>query len=92
MAGKYEVNVMSISEQTTQQAFETIKQTMIDDKPSEEGSYAHSWHCNVAMSCYDAIMREQDSRCTLAHGMAHRIANDAASRFMKLCFGVETKA
>ena len=25
------------------EAFETIKQAMIDDSPSEQGSYAHSW-------------------------------------------------
>jgi len=29
---------------------------------------------------------------TLKHEQAHKIGNDAASRFMKLCFDVETSA
>ena len=70
-------------------AFETIKQAMIDDKPGEPGSYAHSWHCNVAMMCVDAIRSDKKA---LPWEDAHRIGNDAASRFMKLCFDVETKA
>ena len=50
--------------------------------------YAHTWHCNIAMMCYDSI-RSFDEE-TL-HEDAHTIANDAASRFMKLCFNVVTK-
>ena len=71
------------------QAFDTIKQAMIDNDPSKPGSYAHSWHCNIAMMCFDAIM--SDFKETLTSDDAHRIGNDAASRFMKLCFDVETK-
>ena len=71
----------------TKEAFETIKQAMIDDGPSEPGSYAHSWHCNIAMMCYDAMMQSEGD----GHDH-HAIANDAASRFMKLCFDVDTKA
>jgi len=71
-------------------AFAVIKQAMIDDNPSEQGSYAHSWHCNIAMMCADAI--HADHKETLTSDDAHRIGNDAASRFMKLCFDVETKA
>lgn len=73
------------------EAFDTIKQEMINDNPSEQGSYAHSWHCNIAMMCYDA-MNDQDIAIGSTHEQRHEIANDAASRFMKLCFGVETKA
>jgi len=40
--------------------------------------YAHTWHCNVACCCMDA-------------GASHDVANDAASRFMKLAFNIETK-
>ena len=69
------------------EAFETIRQAMVDDEPEKPGSYAHSWHCNVAMMCYDAI---RGFGIDADH--AHRIGNDAASRFMKLCFGVNTKA
>ena len=69
-------------------AFEVIKQAMIDDNPSNPGSYAHSWHCNIAMMCHDAIMADRES----GPEWAHKVGNDAASRFMKLCFDVETKA
>lgn len=39
--------------------------------------YAHSWHCNIACMAMDA-------------GATHEIANEGASRFMKLAFDVET--
>ena len=73
------------------EAFETIKQAMIDDNPSKQGSYAHSWHCNIAMMCADAIISAADEQDCFVFD-AHKIGNDAASRFMKLCFDVETKA
>ena len=72
----------------TEKAFAVIKQAMIDDNPSEKGSYAHSWHCTIAMMCHDAIMHNT----ILDSSLAHKAGNDAASRFMKLCFDVETKA
>lgn len=50
------------------------------------GSYAHSWHCNIAMMCHDAILAHDDQV-----DFAHKVGNDAASRFMRLLFGVETK-
>jgi hypothetical protein len=71
----------------TAQAFEVIKKAMIEDNPSEKGSYAHSWHCNIACMCMDAI----EEKTMLGHADAHEIGNEAASRFMKLCFDVETK-
>ena len=55
-----------------QQSLTILKHAMKDDP-----DYAHGWHCNIAMMCFDA-------------GSPHAIANDAASRFMKLAFGVET--
>tara|TARA_R110002096_G_scaffold200377_1_gene384257 strand:+ start:128 stop:373 length:246 start_codon:yes stop_codon:yes gene_type:complete len=74
------------------EAMEVIKQAMIDDNPIEQGSYAHVWHCNIAMMCHDAI---KDGQLDINHENeqidAHYVANDAASRFMKLCFNVETK-
>ena len=79
-------------------AMNIIKQAMIDDSPSQPGSYAHSWHCNIAMMCYDAIRAAEEKNPgataddTQAHIDAHKVGNDAASRFMKLCFDVETKA
>jgi len=71
------------------EAFEVIKKAMKDDNPSEAGSYAHSWHCNIAMMCYDAIRESADE---IPHEQAHLIGNEAASRFMKMCFDVDTKA
>ena len=77
------------------EAMEVLRQAMIDDNPSELGSYAHAWHCNIAMMCYDAIkahdveLFDMDS-AEMSHEDAHKVGNDAASRFMKLCFDVET--
>ena len=70
---------------TVEDAMNVIKKAMIDDEPSEPGSFAHSWHCNIAMMCHDAILAHDDQV-----DFAHKVGNDAASRFMKLCFGVET--
>ena len=39
--------------------------------------YAWAWHCNIAMCAYD-------------EGVEHIKANEIASRFMKLAFGVST--
>lgn len=68
------------------EAMDTIKQAMIDDNPEEPGSYAHSWHCNIAMTVYDVL-----SENGVDNDSAHEIGNDAATRFMRLCFGVETR-
>jgi hypothetical protein len=72
-------------------AIEVLKQAMIDDGPSELGSYAHAWHCNIAMACYDAI---EDAKLDINSKSkeldSHYIGNDAASRFMKLLFNIET--
>ncbi len=69
-------------------AMEVLKQAMIEDDPSEGGSYTNGWHCNIAMACYDAM----NSSGYTDHDQRHKVANDAASRFMKLCFDVETNA
>ena len=83
---------MGDKEFTVKDAMTVIKKAMVDDNPGEQGSFAHSWHCNIAMMCYDAIAdaasKAEDLFC---HDDAHKIGNDAASRFMKLCFDVETK-
>jgi len=71
-----------------EQAMNTLKKAMIDDDPSSKGSYAHSWHCNIAMSCYDAIVKGDGSN----HDWAHMVSNEAAGRFMRMCFDVETEA
>ena len=80
------------SRDAVQEAFAVLKQAMINDGPSEPGSYAHSWHCNIAMMCHDAIHAAGVvEKGLLSESAPYAIGNDAASRFMKLCFDVETK-
>lgn len=72
-----------------EKAMETLKNAFVND-----ADYAHSWHCNIAMMCYHSIRDskpDDDFRHT-RHDDAHAIGNDAASRFMKLAFQVDTKA
>lgn len=59
-------------------AFNVLKKAMQDDP-----EYAWSWHCNLAMSFYDEIE-------TCESNDAHVICNHAASRFMRLCFDIDT--
>ena len=77
---------MSYNEDEVREAFEVIRKAMVADGPSEKGSYAHSWHCNIAMMCHDAILSHDDQE-----EFAHEVGNDAATRFMKLAFDVNTK-
>jgi len=66
-------------------AFNVIKQAMIDDNPEDAGSYAHGWHCNIAMAVYDATPED------FSGAAAQEIGNIAATIFMKRCFDVDTK-
>lgn len=61
-----------------------LKEAMQNDP-----NYAHGWHCNIAMSCYDEIM--DSTLDTFKHEDVMKAVNNAASRFMKLCFDAETK-
>ena len=71
-------------------AFAVIKKAMQQDSPEQGGSYAHSWHVNLASTIYDtarenpAVPDYFPARSLLA------IANEAAARFMKTLFDVET--
>jgi len=66
----------------------TIKQAMdrLRKAFKDEPDYAHGWHCNIAMMCNDSVM----ANTILDSGLAHQVGNDAATRFMKNCFDVET--
>ena len=57
----------------------TVLQAMdtLKTNMKEDPEFAWSWHCNIAVQFQDA-------------GVSHAISNDGASRFMKLCFGVDT--
>jgi len=74
---------------SVQDAINFMREEMIKDNSEAKGSYAHSWHCNIAMMCFDAIGKELPD---LDFETSHKIGNDAATRFMKLCFDVDTKA
>lgn len=82
------------------EAFDTLKAAMVADEPGVPGSYAYTWHRNIAMACYEAIHEDRSRQYSTNHGdghevdynAAHRIGNKAATRFMKQCFGVNTKA
>ena len=60
-------------------AFNVLKNAI-----KEDDEYAYGWHANIAMSCHDA------NTSTQPHKQSLDAANNAASKFMKLCFGVET--
>jgi len=49
--------------------------------------YAYSWHANLAMMYRDAM---PDVFWLPDDSELHKIANDGASRFMKIAFGIET--
>ena len=73
-----------------EQAMKVLADAMQD---TDIGSYAHAWHCNIAMMCHDAIIdADLEVDCEGEKIDAHKVGNDAASRFMKLFFDVETKA
>ena len=69
---------------TVEQAVNALQKAM-KDEGTDSGTLAHGWHCNIAMACYDSIK-------DMSHDDAHKLANEAATRFMKHCFDVDTKA
>ena len=73
-----------------EEAFNVIKKEF--QKDSEAGSAAHVLQCSIAMMCYDAICdAELEVNKETETIDAFKTGNDAASRFMKIYFDVETK-
>tara|TARA_R110002111_G_scaffold74952_2_gene119067 strand:- start:180 stop:410 length:231 start_codon:yes stop_codon:yes gene_type:complete len=66
---------------TIEQAMNRLKKAMEDDP-----TYAYGWHSNIAISAYDSCDKG------IEHDEAHRIGNDAATNFMKVCFDVKTSS
>lgn len=66
-----------------ERALKDLREAMAEE--SGPGSYADSWHCNLAMSFYDACGD------AVEHNHLIAIANEAASRFMKQLFDVDTR-
>ena len=65
-------------------AMNTLKNAIKNDP-----SYAYSWHANIAMACYEALTEYREIS-TVSHETVHTASNDAASRFMKICFDANT--
>ena len=61
-------------------AVDTLKKAFKADP-----AFAHTWHCNIAMAVQDSDKWLRESL-----SIQHAVANDGASRFMKLAFDVET--
>jgi len=78
--------VVDKQEITVKDAMQILTKEM-QSEGSDKGSYAHAWHCNIAMASYDTFKEEVSD-----HYKLHTKANEAASRFMKILFDVETKA
>jgi len=57
---------------------------------NKEDDYAYSWHANVAMSCVDAMVETKEKVPLDSYSDYHRAGNEAASRFMKICFDADT--
>jgi len=70
-----------LSDDTTAHAMTELTKALQDDE-----EYAYVWHCNIAMSMFDAMPETTGD----AYARDLNIANDGASRFMKLCFDVVT--
>ena len=67
-------------------AIKVLRDVMIADNPTELGSYAHSWHCNISMSVFDSFPKD----CKMSVENQLVVSNDAASTFMKRLFDLET--
>lgn len=65
---------------TVEQAMNRLKLAFAEDP-----GYAITWHCNLAIAYYDSM--DED---VLSHEMRHKISNEAASRFMKNAFNIDT--
>ena len=57
---------------------------------NKEDDYAYSWHANIAMSCVDAMVETKEKVPLDSYSDYHRAGNEAASRFMKICFDADT--
>jgi len=69
--------------------YDSIEHAMniLEKEMKKDPDYAHSWHCNIAMAMYD----EMPESFWMPDKSEHlKIANQAATRFMKLAFDVET--
>jgi hypothetical protein len=73
--------IQQLSNASLAHSFEHLK-AMIN----RDADYAWSWHCNIAMSHYDAMIAAGYTH----HRSIHKTSNAGAARFMRLAFGVDT--
>lgn len=66
---------------SVEKAVERITAEMIKDK--SEGSYYHSWQCNIAMAFRDEWERHDTSKYVKSEHL-HMVANNAAKNFLDL--------
>ena len=57
---------------------------------SRDDEYAYGWHANIAMTCVDSIQETKEQVAFDSYSDYHRAGNEAATRFMNICFSVET--
>ena len=55
-----------------------------------DDGYAYGWHANIAMMCVDSIIETKELLPFDSYSDYHKAGNEAASRFMKICFDAET--
>lgn len=70
-----------LKEENIPNAVEILRRALLKDP-----EFAYVWRVNIAASMFDAIPEKEK----LGGVDWHKIANEGASRFMKLRFGVET--
>jgi hypothetical protein len=57
---------------------------------NSDDEYAYGWHSNIAMSCVDSIVKASETVAFNSFSDYHAAGNEAASRFMKICFDATT--
>ena len=62
---------------TTEQAVQHLQNVLATDP-----DYRYGWQANIAMAFYDECMKYLDMGYNLQKADIHKIANDAANRFL----------
>ena len=57
---------------------------------NSDDEYAYGWHANIAMMCVDSIIEVSERLPFDSYSDYHVAGNEAASRFMKICFDATT--
>ena len=71
------ITTLKPMEITTEQAVQHLQKVL-----SEDADYRYGWQSNIAMAFYDECMKYIDMGYNLQKADIHKIANDAANRFL----------